>query len=108
MNGDIDPRKGAHFNGSLHLLWNATHRKGSKDFKPNHFVPLNPEGSVGSFSLSQSKIDFSHAKVVSKGTEVSVSKLNAKPHASATETQTGTKRSYPLEIKQGQNIKVQN
>ena len=29
-------------------------------------------------------------------------KPNSKPHASATETQPGTKRNYPLEMKQGQ------
>ena len=70
MNGDVEPREGSNFECVLHLLWTGTYRK-EKDFTPNHFLPLNSEGSVGSSSFFQSKIDFSHAKVVSKGPEVS-------------------------------------
>ena len=70
MNGDIDQRGGASFDGALHLLWNAMYHKGSKDFKPNHFVPLNPKVLVSSFSLSRSKVHFSNARVVSKEAEV--------------------------------------
>ena len=57
MNGDIDPREGSNFECVLHLLWTGTYHK-EKDFKPNHFLPLTSESSVGSSSFSQSTINF--------------------------------------------------